>query len=192
MRIIAFQREVLLRKSEEVFLLRVDAQFGKCARFPGQLGIDLFLLVEVGVSIARHADQFKALVVETMGQHLEDETIACDIEGTSEIDIPGPHVEHQTDQGLASLHFRRVHEDLKGVMARHQGALLRDHVFIRSEAREGVHIGVVGRNQMTAPVRVVLQVVEQFAQLVDVRVVVGFDPVIKEYFVLSKSSSRDS
>ena len=150
-RVVSFEGEVFVAESENILHVGLDPHGGQGAGRTGQLCLDLLQEVQVDVGVAERVDEFAGLEPYHLCHHHGEQGVGGDVEGYAEEQVGRPLVELAAELAVG-------HVELEQGMARRQ-----------SHVRDVGHVPCA--DDVAAAVGVVLQRIDQLADLVDVTAV---------------------
>ena len=152
MRVVVGEREVFEGEGIDIGHCWIEGHRWQGTRFASELQLSLFQVIGIEMEIAKSMDKFTRLVAADLSHHLGQEGVGSDVERNAEEKVRGPLIELAGEAGLFAADI--MHIELEKEVAR------RERHFVNE-----TH--VPRRNQVSARVRVVFELINEAGYLVD-------------------------
>ena len=107
MRFVSGEREVVQREVENGLDVRIQGQLRLRAGGSGQLGIDLFEMIAVDVSVTDDMDEVAVAKPGALGDHHRQQRVGGDVEGDAKKQIGTPLVELTRELPIAYVELEK-------------------------------------------------------------------------------------
>ena len=115
--IVTYQLKVLELKVEQVLYIGVDNHLWQRTRLAGKLELGLLDVIKIQMGVTGGVDEVASLEASNLSHHLQQESIACDVERNTKEGVGRALVELQRESAIS-------HIELEDGMTRGQGHLV--------------------------------------------------------------------